>query len=811
MPAASVELKGEAGSRRVAGGGDGSFRFESLEPGGYVVVVDSPGLASIETAIELSESVTDFVVVLSIEEQAQTIEVSAEATSAPDPASNADSVEISQEDLQALPAMDGDVIGTLQGLLDEGGVMGEGGGLVVDGMETDDLGVTDSAIQEVRINKDPYSAEYSRPGRSRIEVITKKGASDYHGQVNMRMRDHRLDARNAFAEQRPEQRRRGFEGHLLGPIGKGGNNSFLVSAEHDRDRQQAIIFAQTPEGERRDVVLKPEVETELSVRYNRHASYERALSLRFEWERESERNDGIGGFSLPEVASDQIGSEKKVYWSYRRIFGTTTVVEWSGRVGREGERETSLNPGPRIVVNQAFTSGGAQQDSESREFGAQSTAVASWQRGRHFVRAGFQLRDVSREKRIDRGNFGGTFRFASLADFAANRPFAYSRREGDPALAFWDVETAVFLQDNIKLNDRTVFALGMRYDRQNYAADPDNFAPRASLAFSLGENRRTTIRTGGGIFYDNLGSGAIRDRLRFDGVRLRELLITNPGYPDPLAAGELVAPPAPNLVRWAPDILTPYLGQFGVSVERKLDSGLTLALNWSRSVGVSMLRSRDLNAPLPGTLTRPDESAAIIRQLESSARLEADRISAQARGRIGGFLSGMARYTWGRAYNNVEDDDELPANSLDLSREWGPAGFDRRHRLDLLGALEVPKLFKVGFIYQTRSGRPYTITTGLDANGDGLTSDRPLGVGRNTERGPGSSELDVRFSRSFETPSLPGKEDDPTKLTLTLDAFNVLNQVNLGSPVSNMSSPLFGQATSASSARRLQAGLRWSF
>ena len=113
-------------------------------------------------------------------------------------------------------------------------------------------------------------------------------------------------------------------------------------------------------------------------------------------------------------------------------------------------------------------------------------------------------------------------------------------------------------------------------------------------------------------------------------------------------------------------------------------------------------------------------------------------------------------------------------------------------------------------IYEVRSGRPYTITTGLDANSDGLTSDRPLGVGRNTERGPGSSELDVRFSRSFQTPSLPGAEDDPTKLTLTLDAFNVLNQV-LGGPVSNMSSPLFGQSTSASSARRLQAGLRWSF
>ena len=79
--------------------------------------------------------------------------------------------------------------------------------MVVDGMETSDLGVSPSAIQEIRINQDPYSAEFSRPGNARVEVITKSGAESVHGQLNLRLRNYLLDARNAFASERPNQRR----------------------------------------------------------------------------------------------------------------------------------------------------------------------------------------------------------------------------------------------------------------------------------------------------------------------------------------------------------------------------------------------------------------------------------------------------------------------------------------------------------------------------------------------------------------------------------------------------------------------------
>jgi len=69
----------------------------------------------------------------------------------------------------------------------------------------------------------------------------------------------------------------------------------------------------------------------------------------------------------------------------------------------------------------------------------------------------------------------------------------------------------------------------------------------------------------------------------------------------------------------------------------------------------------------------------------------------------------------------------------------------------------------------------------------------------------------VRLSKKFDTPTIQGRKAEPTSLTVTLDAFNVLNTVNSRGFVGNLSSPMFGQPTSARSARRLQVGLRWSF
>ncbi len=107
--------------------------------------------------------------------------------------------------------------------------------LVVDGMEQKNAGVTASAIQSVKINNDPYSAEFSRPGRGRIEITTKTPDPVFHGTANVVFRDYHLDARNAFAASRPPEQKRIFEGVLMGPLAGFNRTFFLLSADYQQD------------------------------------------------------------------------------------------------------------------------------------------------------------------------------------------------------------------------------------------------------------------------------------------------------------------------------------------------------------------------------------------------------------------------------------------------------------------------------------------------------------------------------------------------------------------------------------------------
>src|ERR1039458_5431589 len=75
--------------------------------------------------------------------------------------------------LDRIPVFDQDYITTMSRFLDDNATGTNGVTLVVNGIEANGPGVTPSAIQEVKINNNPYSARFSRPGRARLEIVTK--------------------------------------------------------------------------------------------------------------------------------------------------------------------------------------------------------------------------------------------------------------------------------------------------------------------------------------------------------------------------------------------------------------------------------------------------------------------------------------------------------------------------------------------------------------------------------------------------------------------------------------------------------------
>jgi hypothetical protein len=514
---------------------------------------------------------------------------------------------------------------------------------------------------------------------------------------------------------------------------------------------------------------------------------------------------------LPEVATNFANHEDLLRFNHNWVISPKLVNQTSILLGRYDNPITSVRQAQRIVVQDAFTGGGAQADYLRTEAHWTLNQALTYSQGKHVIKAGIQVPDYSRRGINDRTNSAGTFYFSSLQDYLQNRPFSFIRQQGVTKVVFWEIVLGGFIQDEIRLRPNLSVALGLRYDWQNYFnEDSNNFAPRLSVAWAPNKNRKTVVRGGLGIFYDRTGPGPISELLRFDGQRLRKYVLTNPGFPDPLSTGQSLSAQPLSVVRLASDAAIPHTLQTSVGVERQLQKSLTLTATYYHSRGVNSFRSRDVNAPQPPLFAqRPDPNFSLVRQIESTGRMVGHSLEVGLRGNVTPYFNGMIQYVFGHARNDTSGIAAFPANSYDLTGEWGRADFDVRHRFNLLGTIKAGKYFNLGTALVLNSGAPYTLTTGRDENHDSLTLERPAGVGRNTLQGPGFAQLDLRWSREFRLSKK--KKDEGPAMTLGLNAINVTNRVNFAGYVGNLSSPFFGQAVAARPARRLQLSLQVAF
>ena len=814
---ARILLRFSGGSKTTASDAVGAFRFVRVPAGDCEIEVQKEGFKAALLQLNVgARPLAPLRITLTIAELREEVVVADSGSQAnTSPAENLDVIKLDQEVLNNLPVLGNDLIGAVANLVDASSVGSGGPTLIVDGLETTTK-VPASMIQEVRINQNPYSAEFARPGRGRIEVITKAGATEYHGELGFIFRDYHLDARNAFALDRPPEQRRIYEGTLTGPLSAGKKTSFFFSGNREEEDLQAVVFAQTPAGTVSENVATPQRQSEFSFRVNHEVGERTTFSVRFDFNQDASDNNGVGGFNLPELATNSTGGEHHIFFTLRQILSPKLINELTFRVGHEYSRTHSLRPGiPKLVVQDAFT-GGGQDDRRTTENHLQLNEILSWTHGKHFVRGGLNIPDISRRGFSDQTNFSGTFSFATLDDYLHNRPFLLSINQGDGHLAFWQKEFGLFVQDQILARPNFSVALGLRYDKQNYLSDANNFAPRLSFAYAPGKNnklRKTVLRGGAGVFYDRTGIAPIADRLRFDGQRLRQVNLSNPGYPDPFSLGSTLGNQPASIVRFAPTLRSPYTVQFNLGVERQINKSVAVTANYINTRGIKLFRSRDINAPLSPALPRPDATIGVLRELESAARAQSHALELLVRGRLTRFFNGTIQYTLGRAYNNTGGINARPANNYDLTGEWARADFDERHRFNLLGTFKAGDWFNLGMTVGLASGRPYNLTTGRDDNRDTIANDRPVGVRRNSLQGPGVATVDLRWSKEFffKAPKKGKKQDDGPSVKVGISAFNVLNRVNYTGYVGNLSSPFFGLPVAARPARRVQFNFNFSF
>ena len=810
LPIADVVLTtSNATIRTTTTDATGTFRFEGVPQGRYGIRVTFEGFQPTTARVTVgSRAPSPLRITLplanvkqEITVSNQTPEVSASASS------NSDAVTVDQNMLESLPVFDQDLIAAVSRFLDAGSLGNGGVTVVVNGMEVSALRVSASAVQQIKVNQDPYSAEYARPGRGRIEILTKPGSAEYHGEFNAIGRDATFDAKNAFATTKPADHRRILEGVLGGPVGRGGRTSFLLSGRDQMEDQQAFIFAFGPGGVIQDVAPQPNRESLLAGSITSQKSDTTTISIRPNYEYESNRNRGVGGTSLSSAGTNFEHREEQLTYTQQTIVHPTLLAQFQILVGHEREPTVSVSPARGIVVAGAFTGGGGQGDLLRTETHMQSTASLAWTKGRHLVQTGFQLPDWSRRGFDDRTNFGGTYYFANLEAYAAGLPYAFVQQQGNGNLALLEKQVGAYIKDDWQVKPGLTASLGARYDWQNYFHDTNNFAPRVSIAYAPGDRKSSVLRAGAGVFNDRSGPVAMADLLHYRPGGLTKYVISDPSYPDPGVGGGGQAQP-PSIVRLAPDVQIPQILQYSAGVDHQLTKATTLSVTYTGSHGFHMFRSRDINAPMPPQyLARPNPAYSVIREIESDGRQQSDSLSFAARGRMTKWFNGQVQYAISRLDNDTNGIAWFPANDHDLSGEYARADQDRGHRLILLGRFNARPIADVGVGLTTSSAGPYTELLGQDIYNNGRGRARAAGVARNTLEGAGFASLDVRVSRDVKL----AKRKSERALTLGLDAFNLTNHVNYGSFVGTLGSPLFLQPISARAPRQLQFSARVKF
>jgi hypothetical protein len=328
-----------------------------------------------------------------------------------------------------------------------------------------------------------------------------------------------------------------------------------------------------------------------------------------------------------------------------------------------------------------------------------------------------------------------------------------------------------------------------------------------------------------------------------DGSRQQDLVITNPGYPDPFAGGttQQVLPASKYVLADALVMPKRLMGNVGIS--QQFSSNFGVNLSYSRSRGYDRFRGVNINAPLNGV--RPDPAVGNVTQVESTAAARGQMLSAGANYNVPAkrmFL--FANYAWLKQESDADGPFSVPANSYDPGAEWGPVSGIPRHNFSAMFTSSVTRNVRMSVGGSWRSGTPYNITTGRDDNGDTVFNDRPSGVGRNSARGESTWDVNTRVSYAFGFGQRPpsnggpaggpimimhrvggpgggstdlaggfggGAEDKRVRFELFASASNLFNAVNRIGYSGVMTSPFFGQATAAMPGRRIDVGLRVGF
>ena len=743
---------------------DGSYEIRGLAPGKYTVRAQVAGFAIFEQqSVEIPAGQGKKLdIALQLAEEKEQVTVSAQTTQVSvAPQENATALVIKGEDLQALSDDPDELQSELDALA--GPSAGPNGGQIyVDGFTAGQL-PPKADILEIRINHNPFSAEYDKLGYGRIEITTRPGASQLHGQILGNLNDSVFNSRNPFAPQEPGYHSEFFNGSVGDALSRKASFFFTFFLREIQDNSIISAFTLSPtlaEMPFSQAVASPATRTNLSPRFDYQLSQNNVLTVRYQFFDNNTRNGGIGQLNLLTQGYNTHSLEHTLQVSDTQVFSAKTLNQFRFQYLHDGVDQTAKFLEPTISVLGAFTGGGnssgVSSDTQNRY---ELQNLTSLFLGKHTLVVGGRLRD-GQDSNISDANFNGTFTFPSLQAYQAAEQALQSCTaaggtvcQASGASQFLLVsgrqratvnllDVGLFAQDDWQLHPGMTLSAGLRWETQNDIHDHSDFAPRLGLAWGLRRSQKgpakSVLRVGSGVFYDRFPSNLVLNADRFNGINQQQFFVTSPDFfPNipPVSTLESLSSSLPVSYQIPLALRAPYVWQSAASLEQQVTKNATLSLTYLHSRGLHQLLLNDVNAPLPGTFPLGDPDAGLrpfgnstghLYQYQSVGLFNQNQLIANFNIRLGTRLSLFGYYTLNYADSDTTGNSPSVAmNPYDLMESYGRAAFDVRNRFFLAGTWNLPHRFSLSPFLVTASGAPFNVTMSRDFYGTGVFNARP--------------------------------------------------------------------------------------
>ncbi len=777
---ADVQLTAADGtSLSTKTGKDGTYQFKNLAPGKYSLKAQSKGFAlyevdGIDIAAAQSQKADVALSILVKQENLNVTDQGGAATTLDVTAdSNATQMVLKGKDLDALPDDPDDLAADLQALA--GPSVGPNGGQIyIDGFTGGQI-PPKSSIREIRINQNPFSAEYDKLGYGRIEIFTKPGTDKWHGQVSVTGNTSGFNSKNPFATEEPSYNSELYSGNVGGPLGK--KTSFFLSVDRRDIGDVAVVnafvlnsdFQQVPYNTTLPV---PRTRTVISPRFDFQITPNNTLTVRYQYWHDTDQNAGVGQFALPSQAYNSVETENTLQLSDTQLFGSKIVNETHFSWRRARSQLNPSNTDSTVNVIGAFLGGGnSSQFVSDNQDNFEVQNYTSVLHGKHLIKFGARVRD-GREADYANSNFNGTYTFDSLTSYqiteqgiangwtpqqiraAGGGASQFFIIVGNPAIAVNQVDVGLYVQDEWKWKPNFSISAGLRYEYQNEIPDKSAVAPRIAFAWGIGRGNsaspKTVLRAGWGMFYDRFDKMYVLIADRQNGINQTQYIVNQPDFYPNIPPPSQISQNAvfPTVYQIAPNLQAAYIEQVAISVERQITNNANFAVSYLNSRGLHQYWTRNINAPYPNTYNPDDPNSGVrpygdignIYQYESQGDFRQNQLIVNGNWRQGARLTLFGYYVLNYVDSNTSGASSFLFDQYDPQLSYGPASYDVHDRVFIGGTIALPKGFRVSPFFIATSSQPFNITTGQDYNGDSIFNDRPTFA-----TGPGPNVIVTKY------------------------------------------------------------------